>query len=652
MLKTTRNIVIILLSLLLHLYFYHSEHIKKFDYAFYDFLTIYSDKLEKEKDGFYSVIIDIDEKSLQQLGQWPWPRVIDAKLIDQINTMYPSAIGINILFPERDRASPISIQKFYEAFFNLEVHFNEFPEELKDNDKLLSTSIKRSMATLSTYFKNDSYTAKHCQNLSYRENIFSNQKSDFNATSLLCNHEKIQQGVEHFGFINAWRDSDGIFRRIPLFIHYKEETFPSFALATLLSFDKYLSLDSDVSTILVKFSHTKPKVFSAIDLLNGNVPAQEIQGKVVILGSSIVGLNPTYPLSSGEKISNSMIHAFVVENILNNTFLTQPTIYKKINLLLSFLLSIVTVLLLSKKRYLYMVALLLTSLGISTAWLIDAYIHGLYISVGYFWIPFLYFFLSMLIYHTKVMNNEKQEQEKLLIRQSKLASMGEMITLIAHQWRQPLSVINGIVLNMDMDHRKQTFQEKEMYDKKFDNHLNKIEETTAYLSTTINDFTDFFTKNKKSERFYIADIITQSQQLSLISNYKNITITYKEEEPIEVIGYKSELIQSLLIILNNAIYACQKNLAYTHNQGHITIETYSLKRDLIISIEDNGGGVESKDLKKIFDPYYTTKEKPHGTGLGLYILKLIIEESMNGKISLENSENGAIFTIKIPINIE
>ncbi|MBU1669045.1 CHASE2 domain-containing protein [bacterium] len=651
MLKIAQNIGLIVLSLLVHLYFYNSEHIKKFDYDFYDFLTVHSHKLEAQKESFYPVIIDIDEKSLHQLGQWPWPRVIDAQIIDTINRMNPSAIGVNILFPERDRVSPRSIQNFYKNFFNLNLQFSEFPEEMKDNDRLLSASIKKSGATLSTYFSNSPYTASHCQNISYKQNNFSNIKSDFNASSLLCNYEKIQNGVENFGFINAWTDSDGIFRRIPLFMHYKEETFPSFALATLLSFDNYINLNTNDSTILVNFSHKKPKIFSAIDLLNGKVSSDDIQGKIVIIGSSIVGLNPTYLISSGEKISNSMIHAFVIDNILNNSFLTQPDRYKQINLFLSFLLSILIIILLSEKFYVYTFGLIFTASGISIVWLIYAYTHNIYISIGYLWTPFLYFFIVMLAYHAKVINKERQEQEKLLIRQSKLASMGEMITLIAHQWRQPLSVINGIVLNMDMDYRKQDLQPKEIYDKKFDEHLNKIEETTAYLSKTINDFTDFFSKNKKSERFYMEEVITQVQHLSLISNYKNIQIIYRKKENIALIGYKSELIQSLLIIINNAICACEQNLPLT-KQGQISINTYLLKTNLFISIEDNGGGIDNKDLKKIFDPYFTTKEKPHGTGLGLYILKLIVEDSLNGKISVSNSKKGATFTIKIPINIE
>jgi len=271
------------------------------------------------------------------------------------------------------------------------------------------------------------------------------------------------------------------------------------------------------------------------------------------------------------------------------------------------------------------------------------YLNGLYISIGYFWTPFTYVFILLVIYYSIKLNRDNQEQEKILIIQSKLASMGEMITLIAHQWRQPLSAINGVVINIDVDNRK-----KILDDKKLDIYLNQIEETTAYLSKTINDFTDFFSKNKKSEVFYLRDIVKQTENLTVISSHKNIEISYSEKENIQVVGYSSELIQSLLILLNNAIFACQKNLKNI-NQGEITIDAYREKSNVFIRVRDNGGGIEEKNIRKIFDPYFTTKNKESGTGLGLYILRLIVEDSMNGKIFVHNGKEGAVFTLQIPL---
>ena len=640
-----KNIGVITLSLLLHLYFYSSEHIEKFDYKFYDTLSKLSSIFEPEQKSFYSVIVDIDEKSLDALGQWPWPRVIDAQLIDAINELHPSAIGVNILFPEEDRVSPLYIQKFYQRFFNVTLSLDSFPESLKDNDRLLWKSIFHSNATIATYLDNRSFSKNHCDELSYKKNTFSNIDSSLTATSLHCNYPTIQHDIENFGFINAWSDSDGILRRVPLFMRYEDKVFPSLAVATLLSFDTILGLKNQEDTILVKFSKRQPKRFSAIDILMGRVDASEIQGKIVIVGSSVVGLSPRYIISNGERISNNMIHAFVIDNILTNQFLTQPKLYKQINILFSALLTLLVIIFFSKRNYLYMVISIITMLLFSLLWLIHSYVHGTYISIGYLWIPFTYIFVLILIYHIWMINQERQAQENLLIRQNKLASMGEMIALIAHQWRQPLSVINGIVLNIDIDDRKKLLDRERL-----DEHLNKIEETTNYLSKTINDFTDFFSTTKRKDTFYISDIIKQVKQLSGLSKHKNIEIIYRSQKEIKVVGYRSELIQSILIILNNAIYAVLKNIPKT-DKGKIVIEAEVVENSLLISIEDNGGGISNKDMKKIFDPYFTTKEKAHGTGLGLYILKMIVEDSMNGRISILNAKEGAKFIIKIPMEI-
>ena len=643
MLTISRYTGAVLFALLIHLYFYQSTMMKELDYKVYDVTQLLLSDIRAENSS-YTVIIDIDEKSLQQFGQWPWPRVINAKLIDTINHMNPSALGINILFPEKDRTSPLVMKEFYKKFFNLNIHLNDFPTELQDNDKLLAQSIQQSKATLSTYFHDSPYTDEHCQKLLYKEDLFKKIETDLNTPSLLCNYETLQNKVENFGFINASVDSDGVFRRIPLFVDYRNHIFPSFALATILSFDKYVNLTNEQSSILVNFS-TKPKVFSAGDILSGKVLASEIQGKVVILGSSLVGGSPTYLTSTGKKISSSMIHASVVDNILENSFLIESEINKTVNLLISLVLSILMVLLLFKRFYLHVVALFFFTMIISFSYLFNSYLEGIYISIAYLWIPFLLFFILILLYHTKFLDQERQEQEKLLIRQSKLASLGEMISLIAHQWRQPLSAINGSVLNIDINLRKQN-----LYSQELDKQLNEIEETTDYLSKTIHDFTDFFLINKRKETFHISEVIRQAERLIALSNYKDIDIIYKNKEDIELTGYRSELVQSLLILLNNSIYACHENLEHT-NQGEIIIDT-SLKKELLsISIEDSGKGIDKKNIKKIFNPYFTTKNRQHGTGLGLYILKLIVENSMNGKIFVSNGKKGAIFTIEIPKNI-
>ena len=645
MIKVIKIIALIIALGLIHFYFYSSEYIKKIDYVIYDLMMVASDTIETES-SFYTVVVDIDEKSLQALGQWPWSRVITANLIEKINELNPSSLGINILFSEVDRISPLNIQKFYKNSFDLDVHFQHLPEKLKDNDALLLNSVLATNATLPIYFTNNSYMKKHCKNIAYHQNIFFKRETDLEANSFLCNHEKLQNKVENFGFINADRDSDGIFRRVPLFIKYEDKVFPSFALATLLSLDSSFGIDSQSDTILLNFPLEKPKVFSALDILQGEVPKEEIQGKIVVLGSSLVGLTSKYKIPTGESVSSSMIHALAIDSILNNSFLIEESGYKKINLLLSLLFILWIWYLFSKKVYIQIIGLLALSVAVSFYCTLYLYLEGVYISIGYFLTPFLSLFILLLVHHIWVINKERTEQEKLFIRQGKLASMGEMIALIAHQWRQPLSAINGTVLNMDMDYRK-----KRLDGKKLDTYLDDIEQTTAYLSKTINDFTDFFSTNKQAQLIDFSRIMKQVEHLSALSSYKNIQIVVVNKEDIKIQGYSSELIQSLLILLNNAIFICNENIERI-GQGRVVVTIVKSGKNVQISVEDNGGGIAKKDMKKIFSPYFTTKDKHNGTGLGLYILKLLIEESMNGKVLVQNGKEGAIFTIELPMNIK
>jgi len=640
-----KTLIVILLVFFFHLYFYNSAYVKRLDYKIYDLTGAISSQFTEKDNETYSVIVDVDEKSIQEFGQWPWPRIMDAELINLIEEMTPSAIGVNILFPEEDRLSPLSIQKFYQEYFNVQINLENLSVGLQDNDKSLFDVIQKSQATLSVYLQEKYYSQKHCESMRYKNNIFRTIKSHFVLNELICNHPSLQKEVENFGFINAWSDSDGVFRRVPLFMKYREEVFPSFALATILSFYEEIDINKEEDTVLVNFTLNRPKVISACDILNDRVSKEKIQGKVVILGSSLIGLNSSFKISNAEEISSSMIQAMLVDNILNHAFIIQPKFYKEMNTIFSFFLSLIILLLLSRRAY-FLIFTTIVALGlISILSLFMMYKGGVYLSVGYLWVSFFSFFIVLMVYHLWVVNAEQQEQEKLFIRQSKLASMGEMIALIAHQWRQPLSSINGTVLNMDMDYRKERMDKE-----KFNNYLDDIERTTIFLSKTINDFTDFFSRTKEANRFNISLVIEQAQRLSLNCLACNVEVVYENGKDIEINGYASELVQSLLVLLNNAIYVCQKNLPNVE-QGEIFIHVAKVKKEVHIAVEDNGGGIDRKDIKKIFDPYFTTKEKANGTGLGLYILKLIVEESMNGKICVTNTQEGAMFTIKIPTNL-
>ncbi|WP_331774938.1 ATP-binding protein [Sulfurospirillum sp. 1612] len=236
--------------------------------------------------------------------------------------------------------------------------------------------------------------------------------------------------------------------------------------------------------------------------------------------------------------------------------------------------------------------------------------------------------------------NRRADQEKLLIQQSKLAAMGNMIGNIAHQWRQPLSELNAILMNIETKYRFNDFD------------INFIEESvakcnkiTAYMSNTISDFQNFFKPSKQKEKFLVVEACKRASSIlksSLANNNIRFECSFDGEK--EVFGYPNEFSQALLNILSNA-----KDVLIQRKSEDpcIKVTIKSGKQFVLISIQDNGGGIEEKNIDRIFEPYFTTKHAKQGTGIGLYMSKTIIEGNMDGFLVAKNIDGGARFTIKI-----
>lgn len=235
----------------------------------------------------------------------------------------------------------------------------------------------------------------------------------------------------------------------------------------------------------------------------------------------------------------------------------------------------------------------------------------------------------------KAIETEKNQQRTLLIQKNRLSAIGEMASSIAHQWRQPLSTINGVVLNLEIDHRKNILDGKQL-----EKHLVQIETVTAHLSSTINSFLDFSAAQKERERFYVEEIIRQCEKIT------NLTFKYRANKT-KIYGYKAEFLQALLITINNAHDAAKLNKV----EPFIKIDLFIQNEMLYLYIEDNGGGIKEEIRDKVFDPYFTTKHQSQGTGLGLYILKIIIQDKMLGNIKLSNTKQGLSLQLTIPHNL-
>lgn len=230
-----------------------------------------------------------------------------------------------------------------------------------------------------------------------------------------------------------------------------------------------------------------------------------------------------------------------------------------------------------------------------------------------------------------------------MIAQSRHAAMGEMISMIAHQWRQPLTTISMDVNNILADIELDTINEEEL--KKISE---DIIEKTQYMSKTIDDFRNFFKPEKSTELINLQDLINNTISItksSLENHDINLELSCKSIIKIET--YSRELLQVLINIVKNAKEAFEKNT----NNRYIKIYCKEKKDFVQINIENNGSKIPENIIEKIFEPYFTTKDKNVGTGLGLYMSKIIVEKHLNGKIEVQNLEEAVRFSIKLPFKI-
>ncbi len=231
---------------------------------------------------------------------------------------------------------------------------------------------------------------------------------------------------------------------------------------------------------------------------------------------------------------------------------------------------------------------------------------------------------------------KNSKKDKILFQQNRNAQMGEMIAMIAHQWRQPLNAISAATTVIDQKVRNDKF------DKEFAKKItNKIHTYVEHLSLTIDDFRNFF-KPDKEKRITNFQIIFE-KALNLVDaslQRNNINLDYNIVNIREFATYENEMIQVVLNLIKNAedIFV---NMETSNKTLSIIVD------GLTLIIEDNAGGIPDDIIDKIFDPYFSTKTKKDGTGLGLYMSKTIVEEHCNGKLSVENKDDGAVFSISI-----
>ncbi|TKI71202.1 HAMP domain-containing histidine kinase [Sulfurimonas crateris] len=234
---------------------------------------------------------------------------------------------------------------------------------------------------------------------------------------------------------------------------------------------------------------------------------------------------------------------------------------------------------------------------------------------------------------------QAQRLDTLLQSQSKLAELGEMVANIAHQWRQPLTRVSLILQNLKAFKAKEKMSD-EVFNDSMQNALSQIE----FMSNTVDNFRDFYKNDTNKVEFFIEDAL--QSVLNIIGEpirHSNIKLSINSSQKTTLLANKNEFSQVLLNLIVNAKDAIKERAV---QEGKIDINIREENGTIIIEVCDNALGIEDELKEKIFDPYFSTK-RDKGTGIGLYLAKTIIEDKMGGKLSVDNSQEGAVFTIKL-----
>ncbi|HIC43802.1 MAG TPA: HAMP domain-containing histidine kinase [Sulfurimonas sp.] len=234
--------------------------------------------------------------------------------------------------------------------------------------------------------------------------------------------------------------------------------------------------------------------------------------------------------------------------------------------------------------------------------------------------------------------SEIREKDELLMQKFRLSTMGEMLENISHQWKQPLHKLSLVIQNYYFKHKLEGASIEEL--ESFNEQSSVL---VAYMSSTIDDFRNFFNPQKEKEYFDVRENLEEVMEiLSSSLEEDKISINIDIAYGININGHSNKFGQVLLNLFSNAKDAFLSN---NIEKKALYISVVETKEDFILKFEDNAGGIDKSIITKIFDPYFSTKGFKEGAGIGLYMSKMIIENSMHGKLLVKNSKNGAEFSI-------
>ena len=436
--------LLLLALLILWLFMYENKYIDTIDNKIYN---QYSQNFSFNNDSELThsvIIIDIDQKSIDFLGQWPWPRVVNAQLIKDIFKMHPASIGMDILFEQSDKSSISNIKKFYKEYMNVDLDIAGLPSTYYDNDKIFADALYNTHTVLAVYMKSD-IENKNSEHYHLLKNpLLDKASTTYIAKSMIHNIDTLHKKTQSYGFINMTIDDDAIIRRIPLFIRYEDMVIPSFALQNLLSSDKNIKfkkenkvsilghtfhIDSNSEALLHFYKPSWYKHISAIDILQGKVPSEVLAGKTVLVGTTLIGHNDKHLVATGDKLYGIDIHATLIENILNDQIIWQPYIFKIIYILLGLIVLYIAIKLIQKKNYYKLPLLFIFTIVLSFIISLLTFQFNIYDSIAYLWIPLL-IYVTLIAFILFYIYDKEQKNFYKKLNYSHAAALESMVMVV------------------------------------------------------------------------------------------------------------------------------------------------------------------------------------------------------------------------------
>jgi len=385
---------------------------------------------------------------------------------------------------------------------------------------------------------------------------------------------------------------------------------------------------------------------SAADIMEKTVPADTLRGKFILLGSAAIGLGDIHATPYESAMAGMEIHANAIDNILENDFVYPPIDNLFYNIIMIFSVISLSMALFSFLHRRYMAAgFVAMLLGLYAFFYLMLFHYGIILNILF---PLLAFFLSVIAallidYFFEALKVIEKEHElsvtnELMFVQSKSAAMGEMVGMIAHQWRQPLSSMSAISSKVKLQSQLGKLDRVE-------ESMDEVVGLTQYLSQTIDDFKNYLKPDQKRESVALDDIVATSLRFtSHLLMTKNISVE-TEMTAVDVIVNKNELVHVIINLIKNAVDAYEGRQVETPS---IRLGVVRDAHHAVLNVSDSAGGIDPEKLPRIFDEYFSTKGEA-GTGLGLYMSKKIVEERHHGTLRAYNENGGLRFELRLPL---